>query len=132
MSQSATSNDAAETGTVCIANIGRDERRKRLVIGSVILAFGVVLAAALVLADVALPWRLIAFVPFWAGGVSVFQVREKTCVALAARGVRNLDRGEEVINDPAELAQVRRQARRVRLEGLALAVGLTLVLLALP
>jgi hypothetical protein len=116
----------------CVANIGREERRKRLVIGSVILAFGVILGAALVLSEVALPWRLMAFVPFWAGGVSVFQVREKTCVALAARGVRNLDRGEEAITDPNELAQVRRQARRVRLEGLALAAVLTLVLLALP
>jgi hypothetical protein len=132
MSQSATTNDTSEAGTVCVANIGREERRKRLVIATVILAFGAIVGAALVLADVALMWRLLAFVPFWAGGVSIFQVREKTCVALAARGVRNLDRGEEAITDPNELAQVRRQARRVRLEGLALAVVLTLVLLALP
>jgi hypothetical protein len=38
----------------------------------------------------------------------------------------------EKIEDPAELAQVRRQARRVRIEALLAGIVLTLVALALP
>jgi hypothetical protein len=38
----------------------------------------------------------------------------------------------ERIDDEAELAQVRRQARRVQLKGLAVAVILTLATLVLP
>jgi hypothetical protein len=38
----------------------------------------------------------------------------------------------EKIEDPAELAQVRRQARRVNIKAILAAVPLTLVALALP
>jgi len=51
---------------------------------------------------------------------------------LAARGSRQLGYQVENIEDPAELAQVRRQARRVQLKALLLAIALTLVALALP
>jgi hypothetical protein len=38
----------------------------------------------------------------------------------------------EQIEDPAELAQVRRQARRVQIKALLAAIPLTLIALALP
>jgi hypothetical protein len=38
----------------------------------------------------------------------------------------------EKIEDPAELAQVRRQARRVQIKSILAAVPLTLIALALP
>jgi hypothetical protein len=53
-------------------------------------------------------------------------------VGLAARGTRKLGDKEEKIEDAAELAQVRRQARRVQLEALLVAIPLTLIGLALP
>jgi hypothetical protein len=53
-------------------------------------------------------------------------------VRLAARGARNLDRGDERIADAAELAQVRRQARLVHLESVAAAALLTAAALLLP
>ena len=68
------------------------------------------------------------FVPFWVGALGYFQAREHTCVRLAARGTRNLDTGEEPIQDAAELALVRARARRVMVESLltaALVTGLT-------
>jgi hypothetical protein len=116
----------------CIPNIGPHERKKRLLIGSVILAAAAVIAASLAFSPIDKAWRLLAFVPFWAGATSLFQVYEKTCVALASRGVKNLDTAEERITDSEELRQVKRQARRVRLEGLAVAALLTVVVLAIP
>jgi hypothetical protein len=51
-------------------------------------------------------------------------------VRLAARGARNLDRGDEMVNDPEEARRLRAQARRVFLEtfgGAALLTGLGLL-----
>jgi phosphotransferase system HPr-like phosphotransfer protein len=53
-------------------------------------------------------------------------------VNLAARGSRQITDEVEKIEDEAELAQVRRQARRVNIKSLLAAVILTLIALALP
>jgi hypothetical protein len=48
-------------------------------------------------------------------------------VSLASRGARKFGDNEEKIEDKAELKQVRRQARRVILKGVLLAIPLTLI-----
>jgi hypothetical protein len=53
-------------------------------------------------------------------------------VGLAARGSRQLGENIEKIEDPDELAQVRRQARKVRLEAIVTGLALTLVVLFIP
>jgi len=53
-------------------------------------------------------------------------------VGLASRRSRNLTGREERIEDQAELAQVKRQARRVNIKSLVAAIILTLIALALP
>jgi hypothetical protein len=53
-------------------------------------------------------------------------------VRLAALGQRNMDQGDEPIADPAELAQVRRQARGVYLKGIVLGAVLTALTLLPP
>jgi len=67
-----------EAETVCIANIGPRERRKRLIFGAVSLALSVGLAAALVLRGVPLGWRVGLFVPSLSAGLGFFQWHEKT------------------------------------------------------
>jgi hypothetical protein len=52
-------------------------------------------------------------------------------VALASRGQRDMDAGSEAIVDATELAQVRRQARRVHLQALVFALALTALAVAL-
>lgn len=69
---------ANDSATVCIANIGPRERRKRLGFGLVLLGIGVVGAFILVVADVGRAWRMALFLPFWAGALGVLQAREKT------------------------------------------------------
>ncbi len=51
---------------------------------------------------------------------------------LAARGSRHLDEKQEKIEDSAELAQVRRQARRVHVKAFLVALLWTLITLVLP
>jgi hypothetical protein len=53
-------------------------------------------------------------------------------VSLASRGLRDMDTGPETIEDNAELAQVRRQARKVRIEATILAAVLTAIALIIP
>ena len=53
-------------------------------------------------------------------------------MGLSARGSRHIGEAEEKIEDPAELAQVQRQARGVQTKGLAAGLALTAVALLLP
>ena len=49
---------------------------------------------------------------------------------MASRGLRDLDGGAEKIGDAAELAQVKRQRKKVYVESLLTAVLLTLLAVA--
>ena len=106
---------------VCTPNIGPRERRKRLVAGVVMSAITLCVAGGLILAGLPRPWRLITIVPAWIAALGFFQVRENTCVALAARGLRNMDAGDERISDPIELHNVRKQSRSVHVQAALLA-----------
>ncbi len=53
-------------------------------------------------------------------------------MALASRGQRDLDTGPEAVVGAAELAQVRRQARKVHVKSLVLAAALVALALMIP
>jgi hypothetical protein len=51
---------------------------------------------------------------------------------LSARGSRQLGDSVEKIEDPAELAQVRKQARLVNIKSIITGIALTLISLLIP
>jgi len=53
-------------------------------------------------------------------------------VALAARGARNMDAGDEAVVDAAEREALRRQARRVHLRAIVAGAVLTALAVAAP
>jgi len=118
--------------TTCIANIGPRGREQRLRTGMMWLAIGTGAAGALALVGLPRWLRLGLFGPFALGAFGIFQASEQTCVALAARGARNMDYGQEQIDDPAATRQINRQARKVFAESLLGAALLTALALALP
>jgi hypothetical protein len=61
-----------------VANLGPRQRRRRLLMGVVMLAVGVGLVATLVALDVDRGWRLVAVLPFWAGALGLFQAKAHT------------------------------------------------------
>ena len=63
---------------VCIANIGPQERRKRLVFGITALAISVVISFLFVFYGVRPVFRLPLFVPLFAGALGFFQARDRT------------------------------------------------------
>ncbi len=118
--------------TNCVANIGPRGRQQRLRSGIVWLAIGSGAAGALALAGLPRWLRLGLFGPFTLGALGFFQAYEQTCVALAARGTRDMASGQEPIDDPAATRQINRQARKVFAESILGAALLTALALALP
>jgi hypothetical protein len=112
-------------------NIGPRQRRRRIRTGSVLLALGVVLAGVLIGLQAERALRVLTLVPFAAGGVTLFQVRARTCVVFAARKVKNMDQGEVPVTDSRELQTLQRQARKVWLQGFGLGLVLTALVLAI-
>ena len=64
--------------SVCIANIGSRERRKRLVSGTVALVASVVISFLFVFYGVRPVFRLSLFVPLFVGSLGFFQARDRT------------------------------------------------------
>jgi hypothetical protein len=123
---------SSQTIDECIPNIGPEERKKRITFGSVLMAVGATAAIYMVASGTQRPLRLLVMLPFWAGAVGLFQARDKTCVALTARGMRNMDSGDEPVTNAAELQQMRAQARKVHIESFVTAVILTLLVVLVP
>jgi hypothetical protein len=113
-------------------NIGPRERRKRRLLGIVSLTVGVATAFVLIVYDAPRPSRAVIFFPIWIAGLGLLQSREKTCIALVARGMRNMDTGEERIEDERLTGQLRDQARRINRRALITAIVITVLALAFP
>jgi hypothetical protein len=118
--------------TQACPNIGPREQKRRLVGGLFFLAIAVCVAGCLMLFDAPRSWRLLVFLPAWAAALGFYQVSAKTCVALAARGLKNMDAGDEKITDPRELDQVRAQSRAVHIRSALTAVAVAALLALLP
>jgi hypothetical protein len=121
--------DAAATE---VANIGPRERRKRRLLG--IVSLTVAVGFAFVLVSFGAPrWsRLVVFFPLWLAGLGLLQARAQTCIALAARGVCNMDAGEETVTDGAIAARLRDKAAAVHRRALLVAAAITFVVLLFP
>lgn len=115
-----------------VINIGPLEQRKRRLLGIVSLTVGVGIAFVLVVSEAPRWTRLIIFFPVWIAGLGLIQARDKICIALAARGKRNLDDGEEQIVNNDLIEQLRDKARRTNRRALITAVAVTLVALIFP
>jgi hypothetical protein len=118
--------------TACIPNIGPGERKRRLVGGFFFLAIAVCVGVSLIWFNAPRPWRLLIFLPAWASAIGFFQVRAKTCVALAARGLKNMDAGDAEITDPTELTTVRAQSRGVHIRAILSAAVVAALLALMP
>lgn len=113
-------------------NIGPRERRKRRLMGVVALTVGVGLAFVLVIMQAPRWSRVVIFLPIWIAGLGLIQSREKTCIALAATGKRNMDAGEESLDDENLIEQLRVKARRINRRALITAGAITLLALLYP
>lgn len=63
---------------ICIPNISRRERRKRLVSGVILFGVGLAVLAALMTFGAERGWRLLLLPLFWGAALGFFQWRDKT------------------------------------------------------
>jgi hypothetical protein len=117
---------------VSASNIGPRERRKRRLLGIVSLTVGVAAAFLLVVLDAPRPLRAVVFFPVWLAGLGLLQARERTCIALAARGVCNMDAGEKPVEDEDLIEQLRGKSRLIHRRALVTAVAITILTLVFP
>jgi hypothetical protein len=103
-------------------NLGPATQDRRLRIG--VLAFSATLILAVVLArfGVAAHFRWLLALPFFVAVMHLAEAMYKTCPMLAARGVRDTDRGVEPVADPQELASMRGRGRRLVIGSALIAV----------
>src|SRR4029453_15032497 len=108
-----------------LVNIGPKETRKRLLIGVVMVAVGVVLAVMFSYAGVTRGGYSVLFLPFWMGTLALSQAPKKTRVVLAAGGARKMNGSEEPLGDEAADKRLRSQARWIYVESAIAAFILT-------
>lgn len=60
-----------------VRNIGPEGQRARLLYGLIGLGVGIVIAFGLFYFDLGRWWRLVLFLPFWQGGLGIFQALHK-------------------------------------------------------
>ena len=113
-------------------NIGPREQRKRRLLGLVALTVGVAAAFVLVVYGAPRVSRAVIFFPIWIAGLGLMQAREKTCIALAARGTCNMDAGEESLDDARLSERLRDKARRINRRAKITALAITVMALAFP
>ena len=112
--------------------MGPRERRKRLVAGVVGLGVAGVAAIGLFAFQSPWPWRFLVFPPAWIGALGFLQASQRTCVALAARGVSNFDEGECPLSDPHAAAALKARSGRIIRWATLIAAAATLATLLLP
>jgi hypothetical protein len=107
-------------------------RQLRLMIGGLLAAFSLCLLVLLIGLQAGPVWRLLVLPSLWGAALGFFQARARTCVFLAARGLRETTGGTEALSDAQECLQLERLARRLHLKALALAAGGTVLALLIP
>ena len=122
--------EGRDGAAICLPNIGPRQRRLRLIAGVVLVALAAFAAVLLLISGAPRPWRAAIFPVVLFASVCLLQVQAKTCIALAARGQRNLDTGSERVADARELLTTRATARRIVTRALLVALLVTSLLIA--
>jgi hypothetical protein len=99
--------------------------------GMVMVAVTILAVVVLVAADVPRWWRVLVAFPALGAALGIFQARAQTCVALAARGLENMDDGDAVVGDDRRLSQMRVQSRQVYAQSVTAAAIVTVLALIL-
>ena len=113
-----------ESNTATI-NIGDNECRKRRRSSIIAAAVTILMFAALRLSGVESKWYLLLFIPSWVAVLGLLQVKARTCVVFAARGIRNLEGTVENVPDPTQLRTLREIAIGIYFKSLMIAVAFT-------
>ena len=100
--------------------------------GLVFFSFGLVLAVVLVKSSLPVGYRALAFVPFMAGSLLVFQAAYRTCVRLAIRHERATQHGIERVANREQIQADMRRMRKIFRVSAMVALAATALLFLVP
>ena len=104
---------AAMRGDQTIANIAGREVSKRQLVAALSLALSIFLIFIFAKVGQLRAYRAFLVLPFFAACVGFFQMKEKHCVVLGLKGVKNTGGGEEPVSSSAEKIRLRRASIRI-------------------
>ena len=94
-------------------NLGPKGRRRRILLGAVMLGVSLILWLALAGTQAPRGWRLVLIMPLFLAMLGLLQARENTCAVMAERGILNWDQGEAKIDDADLASALRRRGRKI-------------------
>jgi hypothetical protein len=112
-------------------NIGAAGQRQRRRAGSIMLALALLLVVLLAMTGASRWWYLALFPFLWVSALGFVQAQERTCVALAARGVCELDDGRRSALHPDAAGVLRKRGRTIMWRSAAVAGTATVLALLL-
>ena len=113
-------------------NISSAGQRQRMIVGVVSLFAALVVLLALRQAELRRAWHLVTFPLFWLAAIGVIQAQARTGVAFAARGVCELDNGQQIKADETTAARFRARARTITTQATVAALVATGLALLMP
>ena len=115
-------------------NLGKGEVRRRQVVALVGAAIYVTSLVGLISTDASGSARLSLFIPLFVFAIGFIQSRKKFCLAYGFMGTFNFGKLGQLsrVSDPIAKKADRKTALIILAQSTALALGLTLVTLALP
>jgi len=119
----------AMSGDTHFPNIGPRGRRRRLMLGTALAVLSAGIAAYFNLSHAPLLLKVWLFPPIFMATLCLIQAREKTCAVLATAGYKNMDDGEEKIEDVEIAKALRARGRKIFILSTLIALTVTLSLL---
>jgi hypothetical protein len=115
-------------------NIGQSEIRQRQIVALVGAIFSVISIAGLVGSDAAKSARFSLVIPLFVFAIGFVQSRKKFCLAYGFLGTFNFGGLGKIsrVSDPISKREDRKTAIKILLQSALLAIGLTLIVYALP
>lgn len=107
-------------------NLGRREKRKRLVFGILFFALGAALGIYFVFEEASHALRFLVWPFFFFSMLGFLQAKARTCVILAWKNKENLDGGEAPVADSSTCRTLQIQSQKIVLQAFLFSFALTL------
>jgi hypothetical protein len=112
-----------------LCNIGFRGQKQRYFLAMMMYICSFVLLVWMIVTEASAWLRMLLFIPLFIGALGYFQARDKTCVHLAARGMKSVHNGQvERIEDPRLNKQLQQRAASVWLKSVVTAIVITVLL----
>ena len=113
--------------SACPINLGKTQKRARLILGVVLFSFAGFLSVLFVYLEVPAMLRAVVFLPYFISMLGFLQAKERTCVVFAYKGIQDMGGGAEAVKDAGASKFLKTKAQKIVVQAAFIAFVLTLV-----